>query len=210
MFTGHRLIELGETDDTALLKQYLAGDDSALAALCDRYSQPLKRVINSYLDPHVARRVSRSDLVQETWMAAVGKLKNNSAIPEIALFPWLREIARERVIDAHRMHRGAAKRNVYREQHLVATDASVSQLVRLVPGDQASPSQIAISKEDTQKVRQALDALPAKDREIIVLRFIERHEMRRCADILGLTVEAAKSRQRRALVSFAELFGHTA
>lgn len=139
-------------------------------------------------------------------MAAVGKLKKKPAAPGIALFPWLREIARERVIDAHRMHRGASKRDVYREQHLIANDASVSRLIQLVPGNQPSPSEIAASKENAQKVRRVLESLSQKHREIIVLRFIERHEMRRCAEILGLSIEAAKSRQRRALASFSELF----
>jgi len=140
-------------------------------------------------------------------MVAVRKLKKEDAAPEMALFPWLREIAKERVIDAHRMHRGAAKRNVYREQHLVATDESVNQLIKLVPGDQSSPSQVAANKEKAQKVREVLDALVPRYREILILRFIERHEMLRCAEILGLSIEAAKSRQRRALASFAEQFG---
>lgn len=189
-----------------LLQQYLAGDDDAWGCLCGRYESPLKRVVSSYLDPMVARRISESDLVQETWLAAVRKLSKQSIEPGIALFPWLREIAFERVIDAHRMHRGTAKRNVYREQHLIANDASISLLLDLVPQAQSTPSQAAIRSEEADRVRDTLDHLSSKAREMIVLRFIERHDMRRCAEILGLSVEAAKSRQRRALASFAEMY----
>ncbi|QDV22545.1 RNA polymerase sigma factor [Aureliella helgolandensis] len=78
-----------DDSDSALLRRYLGGDHGALASLCVRYAQPLNRIVSSYLDPLVARRVSESDLVQETWMVAVKKLKNKPETPEIALFPWL-------------------------------------------------------------------------------------------------------------------------
>lgn len=200
--------ESWEQTDSQLLSAYLCGDASALAGLCERYQQPLRRVVAAYLDPLVARRVSQSDLIQETWVVAVKKLKQHPQPPQIAVFPWLREIARERVIDVHRKHRGASKRDVYREQNLYLTDASVSNLLEILPQKQPSPSQAAIQNEYVDQVRRSLDALKPTFSEIIVLRFIECHDLRRCSAILGLTIEAAKSRQRRALAAFAEIMEH--
>ncbi len=190
--------------DSLLVDRFLSGDEEALAELCRRHLQPLHRVINAHLDPQVARRVSPSDLIQETWILAVKKLKMRDENPQIAVFPWLRQIAKECVIGAHRKHRHADRRNVYREQPLDLSDASVSNLVDRLIDLQASPSKIFQREEQRRLVRVAIENLKPEFREILVLRFLERHELRRCAEILGISPEGAKSRQRRALAAFAD------
>jgi RNA polymerase sigma-70 factor (ECF subfamily) len=58
-----------------------------------------------------------------------------------------------------------------------------------------------------RRVREALTQLPAKDREIIVLRFLEQLSTKDAADVLGISLTAAKSRQLRAIQRLQEMLG---
>jgi RNA polymerase sigma factor (sigma-70 family) len=64
-------------------------------------------------------------------------------------------------------------------------------------------------EELRRRVRQALTQLPTRDREIIVLRFFEQLSTKDAANVLGITVAAAKSRQLRAVARLQEILGDT-
>ena len=58
-----------------------------------------------------------------------------------------------------------------------------------------------------RRVRDALTQLPVKDREIIVLRFLEQLSTKDAADVLGISITATKSRQLRAIARLQEILG---
>lgn len=55
----------------------------------------------------------------------------------------------------------------------------------------------------------ALSRLDTRDREVLVLRYLEQLSLEETAATLDLSLEAVKSRQRRALDRFAELIDET-
>ena len=56
-----------------------------------------------------------------------------------------------------------------------------------------------------QRVRQALGRLTERDREVLVLRYLEQLSPAEAADVLGIKEGALKTRQTRALVRLGEL-----
>lgn len=54
-------------------------------------------------------------------------------------------------------------------------------------------------RESIERVRVAIDQLSSEDREILLLRYVEQLSTRETADILDLSVPAAKTRLFRAV-----------
>ena len=56
------------------------------------------------LDRRVAARVDASDVVQETLVEAARRLDDYLRERPIPFYGWLRQLAGERIVDAHRRH----------------------------------------------------------------------------------------------------------
>ena len=73
-------------------------------------------MIELRLDRAIGRRVDASDVVQEVLLKASRRLADYLRDPSMPFHLWLRQIARDHVIDEHRRHRVAGRRSVDRER----------------------------------------------------------------------------------------------
>jgi RNA polymerase sigma-70 factor (ECF subfamily) len=122
-------------------------------------------------------------------------------------------LARDRLIDAHRRHRGAARRSVDREQVLGGpglNDASAVDLAALLLDRQMTPAAAATHHELERRFAAALEALDEIDREIILMRHFEQLTNQQAAQALDLTEPAAGMRYLRALRRLRLLFDEPA
>ena len=108
--------DAGET--RRLLERVERAEPSAADELWERHRPALRRMIGLRMDHVVERRVDASDVVQEVLLNASQRLAEYLREPLIPFHLWLRQIARDRLIDAHRQHRGAARRSLDRERPL--------------------------------------------------------------------------------------------
>ena len=88
-----------------LLDQARAGSAGAVEQLLDQHREPVRRMIGLRLDPAIGRRVDASDVVQEVLLEASRRLSDYLKKPDMPFHLWLRHIARDHLIDAHRRHR---------------------------------------------------------------------------------------------------------
>ena len=100
----------------ALLDGARAGDVAAVNELLDRHREGLRQMLAARIDPAMERRVDASDVVQEVLLDANRRLAAYLERPTMPFHLWLRHLARERLIDAHRRHRVAQRRSLDREQ----------------------------------------------------------------------------------------------
>jgi RNA polymerase sigma-70 factor (ECF subfamily) len=178
------------------------GDSAAVNHLMDRHRESLRRMVQMRLDHKVQRRVDVSDVVQDVLVEANRRLQDYLANPVMPFHLWLRQIAQDRIIDAHRRHRGSAKRSVDKEQPLVvaaADDHSTMQLVAQLCDPQMTPGAAATQAEMMQAVERAISQLPDQDCEIIVMRHFEQLSNQEVAQALQLTEPAASMRYLRAI-----------
>jgi RNA polymerase sigma-70 factor (ECF subfamily) len=56
-----------------------------------------------------------------------------------------------------------------------------------------------VREELHQRVRSALDDLAPAEREVVVMRHLEELSLAEVGEVLGISVEAARSRYRRAI-----------
>ncbi len=93
------------------------------SALLTRHRDSLHRMIQLRMDQRIKRRVDVSDVVQDVLIEANRRLKDYLNNPVMAFHLWIRQIAKDRLIDAHRRHRVSAKRSIDREQPMQVSGA---------------------------------------------------------------------------------------
>lgn len=185
-----------------LLANVQGGDADAVNRLMDRHRDALRRMVQMRLDQRVQRRVDVSDVVQDVLVEANRRLQDYVQTPQMPFHLWLRHIAMDRIIDAHRRHRGSAKRSVDKERPMVAAgneDHSTLELVAQLHDPQLTPAAAATQREMTKVVEAAIGELDEHDAEIVIMRHYEQLSNQEVAQALGLTEPAASMRYLRAM-----------
>ena len=157
-----------------------AGDEAAFAELVERYSPRLRYFLRKLLEPerHSGRSLrgnDAEDALQDVWLDVFRHLPR-LADPQ-ALVAWLYAIARSQAFGRLRKLRGV-------EQPL--DEASMIDTAGEDEGD--------FSPEDAARIHAALDELPAEQREVLVLRFLEEMNYEEIARVVGCQLGTVRSR----------------
>ena len=182
-----------------LLARLRGGDRSAAEELFARHRPRLRRMITARLDERLASRIDPSDVVQDAMTLACRRLSDYLEEPRIPFYPWLRQVAWDRLVEVHRQHLHANKRTVRQEVSLELSEASAMQLAQRLVSSKTGPSKHLLRKELRARVRALLARLADGDREVLVLKHLEELSNSECAAVLGTSVEAVKKRYLRAL-----------
>jgi RNA polymerase sigma-70 factor (ECF subfamily) len=194
-------------DTDELLDRSAAGDEHAREQLLDRHRRRLRRMVAVRMDPRLAARVDPSDVVQEALADAARKLDAYLRDRPLPFYPWLRQLVWERLIQQLRRHLHARRRSVSREEPPALPEGSVIELAERLFARGSSPSRRARLSELRDTVRRALAALPDRDREVLVLRYLEGLSTAEAAAVLGITEGAVKVRHVRAIERLRALLG---
>ncbi len=184
------------------------GDPGAWQDLVRAHRERLRRMVALRLDPRLRGRVDPSDIVQETFLDATGRLADYLRDAPLPFYLWLRQLAGTRLAKAHRHHLGAHCRDIRRECRLAAEavpGVSSATLADHLAGREGRPSEAAARAELRDRLEASLDRLDPLDREALALRHFEQLSNAEAARVLGLTVAAASKRYVRALERLREL-----
>ena len=190
-----------QPDTDALLEQVSQGDRLARDQLLARHRQRLRKMVALHMDRRLARRFDPSDVVQEALAEAARRLPDYLKRRPMAYYPWLRQLTWAKLLVLHERHVGIGKRSMKREEAFqlsLPADSAWALAKRLIDTG-TSPDARALRKELCQRVQAALDGLPERDREVLLLRYVEQLSTREVADVLGLSESAVKMRHLRAL-----------
>ena len=199
-----------EAEQTAeLLKAAGNGDAKAVDRLMERHRDSLRRLVQMRLDRAVGRRVDASDVVQDVLFEASRRLDDFIQDGKLPFHLWLRQLAKDRIVDMHRRHRAAQRRTVDREQPLAVQfgDQSSLDLAAQLRDHELTPAAMVLRRELEERFLQAVDQLPEDDRDIILMRHFEHLGNSEVAKALGLTPPAAGMRYLRALRKLREILG---
>lgn len=167
--------------DRKLLARVASGDQEAFAELSSKHLG----AIVTYATRLTKSRTDAEDVAQETFLRAWQNAHRYEArSPAVA---WLLTIARNAAIDRLRKKPRAS---------LEVDDA------RDRAPDSTKPSELLEKKDERARVEAALDALPERQKEALLLTHEQGLRPPEVAEILGVTVEAVESllsRGRRAL-----------
>lgn len=198
------------TDDQTeeQINQMRAGSTEALAAVFSRYRERLRRIVQFRIDYRLAGRVADSDVLQETFIAAVKRLEHFGKQTEMPAFLWLRLLVGQQLVDLHRQHLQAEMRDVRKEVALPQPGASPHTSMAIaaqLAGKLTAASEVVARAERIEKLEQTLNQMDATDREVIALRHFEELSNIETAKVLGIEAAAASKRYIRAMARLAEL-----
>ena len=180
---------LSAPSDAALVAATLAGDEGAFTALVGRHKKWLYRYIHRY----VRDESEAQDVLQDSLIAAWRALKSYD--PNRPLEFWLRRIALNKCRD--RARRLAVRRI------LLPWSGGAREAAAIDPAPPADES--LVEGEELKRARAAIEALPGRLRDPLILTAIEGLSQAEAAEILGITVKAVEGAVYRAKKQLSEI-----
>jgi RNA polymerase sigma-70 factor (ECF subfamily) len=206
-----------QADDARLLASLRAGDEAAFEALITRYHGPLLRLAQLY----VPSRAVAEEVVQETWLGVLRGL--NTFEGRSSLKTWIFHILLNRA-----RTRGQREGRSIPFSDLAAAEDDLDEPTvdpaRFWPADHAQwaniwvsyprswseqPEERLLSRETFERLREAIDALPPTQREVITLRDVQGWASDEVCNVLEITetnqrvlLHRARARVRRALEQY--------
>jgi RNA polymerase sigma-70 factor (ECF subfamily) len=206
---GEEIPGVDEEERTeALLERAASGDQEALGELFRMHRERLLRMIRMRLHPRMRGRVDASDVFQEAQLEAFARLRDFLADRPMPFFLWLRFLAGQKVVQLHRHHLGAQRRDARREVRLRSgpmPEASSASLAQSLMGNITAPSRAAMRAEFRTRLEEALNMMDPVDREVLSLRHFEQLSSAEVAQELGLKESAASKRYIRGMRKLKEI-----
>jgi RNA polymerase sigma-70 factor (ECF subfamily) len=175
-----------ERSDEDLMEAWAAGSMQAFEVLYARYRGPLYR----YILRQVADDATANDLYQGSWEKIIKARK--SYRPQAPFRAWMYRIAHNHVVDHFRRSRPESEREPERMESA-----------------EEAPDELLSRADRQQKLREALDSLPDKQRDAILLKLDAGLDLQTIADVTGVNRETAKSRLRYAVARLKHLMMET-
>lgn len=175
-----------EDQELLWLEQARRGDQTAFSRLVEAYQRPVYNLCYRML----GNAPEAEDAAQETFVRMYTKLHTYQ--PDRKLSSWVLSIASHYCIDRLRRRRG---------QWLSLDEEPVAATL---PSQNRGPEELALRAESRDEVQRLVDMLPAAYRVPLILRYWHDLSYAEIAEVMGLTVQAVKSRLHRARLQVIE------
>jgi RNA polymerase sigma-70 factor (ECF subfamily) len=180
---------LSDEELVRLCQKQLPGDPRPFRALMDRYCDQVINTAYRFLgDPHDAEEVA-----QEVFLKVYRGLPAFRS--ESSFSTWLYRIT------VNTCKNELRRRS--RQPTLLDPDLeSVGIPLPAVP----SAEEVVIARQERDAIQETLNCLSVTDRETLILRDVQGLSYQEIAEVLGISLSAAKMRVRRARLAFRELY----
>lgn len=173
--------------DQALVKQYIAGDESSLEKLIVRHRDRVYGAIYNFTkDVYLTE-----DLFQEVFIKVVNKLREGKYNEEGKFLPWVLRMAHNLCIDNYRKTK--------RQVSIVTSEEF--DLFEILPVDSTNGEEMVINQQLKDKVRHLLNELPEEQREVVLLRHYFEFSFKEISELTGVSINTALGRMRYALIN---------
>jgi RNA polymerase sigma-70 factor (ECF subfamily) len=177
--------------DSALVSNYINGDESALETLIVRHKQK----IYSFIYSKVYDRDVAEDIFQDTFIKVIRTLKRGAYNEEGKFLPWVMRISHNLVIDYFRKNNRMPK-----------FDNSGEFSIFSVLSDSSLNAEKAIIKEQVENdVRRLVDELPEDQKEVLLMRIYNDMSFKEISDRTGVSINTALGRMRYALINLRKI-----
>ena len=173
--------------DALLVKDYIDGNENALAILVNRHQSKIYGFIYS----KVLDRDLSDDIFQDTFIKVIKTLKGNAYNEEGKFLPWVMRIAHNLIIDYFRKNK---KMPMYRETE----EFSIFSI--MTDNSPNVESQIITEQVENDLLR-LIDELPDDQKEVLEMRIYQDLSFKEIADSTGVSINTALGRMRYALMN---------
>lgn len=176
-----------QTPDALLVKNYIAGDENALAILIQRHQSKIYGFIYSKM----ADRDVADDIFQDTFIKVIKTLKSNSYNEEGKFLPWVMRISHNLIVDHYRKNKKMPMLRDTEEFSIfsILTDTSLNAEGRIIT---------EVIEKDLQKI---IKELPEDQREVLMMRIYQDYSFNEIAELTGVSINTALGRMRYAILN---------
>jgi RNA polymerase sigma-70 factor (ECF subfamily) len=176
-----------QLSDAVLVKDYVAGNENALAILIKRHESKIYGFIYS----KIADRDITNDLFQDTFIKVIKTLKTNSYNEEGKFLPWVMRISHNLIIDHFRKTK---KMPLFRETEAFS-------IFSILSDDSLSIENKMISEQVEMDLRKIIEELPNDQKEVLVMRMYQDMSFKEISETTGVSINTALGRMRYALMN---------
>lgn len=188
--TKKDILEKPRVTDEELISRFQKGDVQAYDVLVRRYKDQLL----NYVYRFVNSRTDAEDLVQETFLRVY---KNKHYYKEIAKFStWVYTIAGNLAKTELRRRK---RRRIFSVSNFVNEDRDYD-----IPDADHNPERDVDGAMKDEIIQKAIDKLPTKFKEVILLRDVQGFAYEEIGDILDIPLGTVKSRVNRGRLKLQE------
>jgi len=169
--------------DEELIERFQNGDLYAFDLIVHRYKEPLTNFIYYYL----GNRLDAEDVVQETFIRVY---KKKNLYRNIAKFStWIYTIASNLAKTELRRRK--------RQRILSISNIGYEDKDYEIPDHLSKPDDIVDNNMKLSFIKKEIDKLPARFKEVVILRDIEQMSYEEISEILKIPIGTVKSRVNR-------------
>lgn len=176
-----------ELSDAILVKNYVGGDEQALATLIERHQSKIYGFIYSKIQD----RDVCDDIFQDTFIKVIKTLKTKTYNEEGKFLPWVMRIAHNLVIDHFRKSK---KMPMQRETEEYSVFSFMSD-------DSPNVEHQIILDQVEMDLSRLIDELPEDQKEVLMMRIYQDMSFKEIADSTGVSINTALGRMRYALMN---------
>jgi RNA polymerase sigma-70 factor (ECF subfamily) len=180
-----------QKSDALLVKDYVSGDESALAALIKRHESKIYGFIYSKI---LDRDIS-NDIFQDTFIKVIKTLKTSSYNEEGKFLPWIMRIAHNLIIDHFRKSK---KMPLFRETEEFS-------IFSIMSDDSLTIENKIIADQVEIDIRKIIEELPADQKEVLVMRMYQDMSFKEISELTGVSINTALGRMRYALMNMRKI-----
>ena len=173
--------------DAVLVKNYIAGDESALTILINRHQSKIYGFIYS----KISDRDISDDIFQDTFIKVIKTLKMNSYNEEGKFLPWVMRIAHNLIIDHFRKNK---KMPMFRETETFSIFSIMSDNVPNIESK-------LISEQVVSDLKKIIEELPDDQKEVLMMRIYQDLSFKEISEITGVSINTALGRMRYAVIN---------
>nr|WP_315177047.1 sigma-70 family RNA polymerase sigma factor [uncultured Flavobacterium sp.] len=173
--------------DASLVKDYVAGNEDALAKLIKRHESKIYGFIYS----KIPDKDITNDIFQDTFIKVIKTLKSNSYNEEGKFLPWVMRISHNLVVDHFRKTK---KMPMFRETEEFSIFSIMSDDCQTIENK-------IISEQVQMDLKKLIEGLPADQKEVLVMRMYQDMSFKEISESTGVSINTALGRMRYALMN---------
>ena len=177
--------------DAVLVKNYISGDESALASLIERHQSKIYGFIYS----KIGDRDLSDDIFQDTFIKVIKTLKTSSYNEEGKFLPWVMRIAHNLVVD----HFRKAKKMPFQRE------TEEYSIFNYMTDNAPTIESQMITEQVEVDLTRLLDELPDDQKEVLVMRMYQDLSFKEIAELTGVSINTALGRMRYALLNLRKI-----
>lgn len=196
----------GASDERAVVRRAIAGEQEALVALLELHGPTVRRRVARDLPRQWQSLLSVDDVLQQAYADAFMGIAKFEPHGDGAFLAWLGRLARNAMLDAIEMLQ-ALKRGGGRQRVQPGPERSLETLLAAVTMTGGTPSAIVSREEALKSLAAAVERLPPTHRTVIQAYDIECQPIETVAASIGRSVGATYMLRARAHRMLAHAMG---